>query len=41
MIETLSEQIKTCEATLRDTAKRYPETAVLQQVPGVGPITRR
>lgn len=39
-IEHLSQQIRTLDAQLQTLAtQRYPETALLRQVPGVGPVT--
>lgn len=38
VIDHLNEQIKACEVTLRDAATGHPEVALLQTLPGVGPI---
>jgi transposase len=40
VVETLNEQIKGLEADIEAVSRtRYPETALLRQVPGVGPLT--
>jgi transposase len=39
VIASLTAQIRSCDRTLAGLAKTYPETAVLRQVKGVGPIT--
>lgn len=39
-IASLTERIKGCERRIEElTAERYPETRLLRQVPGVGPLT--
>ncbi len=39
VITSLTAQIRSCDRTLERLARTYPETAVLRQVKGVGPIT--
>lgn len=39
-LDALNEQIKVCDVRIRELCRDvYPETALLEQVPGVGPIT--
>jgi transposase len=38
-IETLTEQIKEAESEIHRLCLRYPETELMRQVPGVGPLT--
>ena len=38
-IETLSEQINESEATIHRLCLKYPETELMRQIPGVGPLT--
>jgi transposase len=38
VIDHLDEQIKACEITLREAARDHPEVALLQTIPGVGPV---
>ena len=38
VIDHLDDQIRACEATLRDAACNHPQVALLQTVPGIGPV---
>ena len=39
MIDSVNEHIKTIEKTIKEKSSNYPEVALLQTIPGFGPIT--
>jgi len=38
-IENVTEQIKMCDYRLKELVQKYPETEILLEIPGVGPVT--